>query len=208
MFNLIYVFLASGNDYIDLPLTRLRLKVQILNENGTQLGENAKVGPANLFLHTLFSNIQIELNQKQISSNGANYSYRAMIETLLNYGNDAKESHLTSSLYLPDTPGRMEAVEANHGFAARKKRILKGEIELEGPLHLDILNVNKLLLNNVQIVIKLHKNKPEFSLMTEAADALKYIIKISEATLVIRKLKLSTAVMVAHQNALMHANAR
>jgi len=53
----------------------------------------------NLFLHSLFSQVDISLNGTLITASTSTYPYRAMLETLLSYGEDAKTSQLTSALY-------------------------------------------------------------------------------------------------------------
>ena len=84
----------------------LFVNVQIVNSNGKSLDPTDIVAPTNLFLHSLFSKVEVKLNGKQVCSmNNRIYPYRAMLETLLSYGSDAKSSHLESELYYKDTAG-------------------------------------------------------------------------------------------------------
>ena len=46
---------GSGEDYIDFANTVLYVKANITANDGTNLAADAAVGPANLFLHSLFS---------------------------------------------------------------------------------------------------------------------------------------------------------
>ena len=77
---------------------------------GTALDPNEQVGPVNLFLHALFSQVDISLNEQLSSPLTNTYPYHAMIETLLNYRDDAKSSQLTMVMFQKDTPGKMDAV--------------------------------------------------------------------------------------------------
>ena len=52
----------------------------MLNADGTDIAEDAEVGPINLLLNSLFSQVEVTLNERLIS-----YLYRAVIETLLSY---------------------------------------------------------------------------------------------------------------------------
>ena len=52
------------------------------------------MAPANLFLQLLFSQSEVSLNEKLVSVASNNYAYRAYLETLLNYGKEAKEGDL------------------------------------------------------------------------------------------------------------------
>lgn len=102
------------DDFTDLSETYLYVKVQIVNNDGTPLDENDIVAPSNLFLHSLFSKVEVKLNGRQICSmNNYIYPYRAMLETLLNYGKEAKSSHLECELYYKDTAGAMEDMKVN-----------------------------------------------------------------------------------------------
>ena len=64
--------------------------------------KTAHVAPVNNTLHSLFSQLDVSLNDVPISSSTPTYLYRAYIETHLNYGNDAKESSLNAGLYYMD----------------------------------------------------------------------------------------------------------
>ena len=90
---------GSGEEYLDLARTQLYVKAKITKANGTALDLNEQVGPVNLFLHSLFSQVDVSLNERLISPSTDTYPYCAMIETLLNYGDDAKSSQLTMSLF-------------------------------------------------------------------------------------------------------------
>ena len=63
------------------------------------------VGPVNLWMHSLFSDVSVSLNEKLVSPPTSLYPYRAYIETLLIYGPAAKESQLTGVVWYKDTPG-------------------------------------------------------------------------------------------------------
>ncbi|KAL9973271.1 hypothetical protein ACROYT_G019701 [Oculina patagonica] len=117
---------GSGEEYLDLAKTQLFVKAKITKANGTALDPNTKVGPVNLFLHSLFSQVDVALNERLISPSTNTYPYRAMIETLLNYGEDAKSSQLSMAMFYKDTPGKMdeadpvaEDADANLGLKAR-----------------------------------------------------------------------------------------
>ena len=88
-----FVVPGHGDEYIDLAHTMLSIKVKILPVSDAHTEE---VGPVNNFMHSLFSQIDINFNQKPISPPNNAYPYRAYIESLLNYGPDAKESHLST----------------------------------------------------------------------------------------------------------------
>ena len=73
---------------------------------GVDLTDDAAVGPRNLFLHSMFSQVDVSLNGTLITPSTNTYPYRAMIETLLSYGEDAKKSQLSSALFYKDVAGK------------------------------------------------------------------------------------------------------
>ena len=106
-------FLVTGTDeYIDLSKTILTVTGKIVKDNESVLdGANqANVAPVNNFLHSLFKQVDVYLNGKQVTPAMGTYPYRAYIETLLNYDVSAKESQFSSGLYYKDTATKMDEV--------------------------------------------------------------------------------------------------
>jgi len=62
------------------------VKAKITQNVGANLQVDAEVGPVNLLLHSLFSQVDISLNGTLITASTNTYPYRAIIETLLTYG--------------------------------------------------------------------------------------------------------------------------
>ena len=92
---------GSGEQYIDTNNIQLYVRAKIIRLGiGNNLVEDNTVAPVNLLLHSLFSQVDVSLNCTLISNSTNTYLYRAMLETLLSYGNDAKASQLTSEMYL------------------------------------------------------------------------------------------------------------
>ncbi|GFX03445.1 uncharacterized protein F54H12.2 [Trichonephila clavipes] len=97
---------GSGDAYLDLSQTQLHVRAKIFKSDGKVITNENKVGPVNLFLHSLFSQVDVCLNERTVSSSNNTYPYRAIIETLLNHGYDSKTSQLTSELYYKSTCSR------------------------------------------------------------------------------------------------------
>jgi len=73
---------ASGEDCIDFANTMLYAKAKITRADGTNLAVDSPIGPSNLFLHSLFSQVDVSLNGTLITASTNTYPYRAMMETL------------------------------------------------------------------------------------------------------------------------------
>jgi hypothetical protein len=130
------------------------------------------------------------------------YPYRAYIESLLNYDSSAKSSHMTQRMWYQDTAGHFDSLEddENTGLKIRRLHTKNSRVfEMMGPLHVDFFNQDHFLLNNVEMRIKLTRNKDAFTLMSTAGTER---IRLLDATLYIRKVTVSPSVLLAHAHAL------
>lgn len=182
---------GSGEDYMDLGDTFLRLRVKITKTNGTPLEDtNASVGPLNCFLHSLFSQVDVTLNDNLVSQSTNTYAYRSYISTLLSYGAAAKKTWLGMEIWEPDEAGQFDSKD-NSGLRKRELLFQNGkEVELKGRLHTDLSFQNRLVPNGVTLRVTLTRNKPEFALMAFGNEASSYNIAITQASLEVRKVKL------------------
>ena len=109
-------FLITGTDeYIDLSKTILTVTGKITKKDGTtklDSNDQSNVAPVNNFLHSLFRQVDVYLNGKQVTPAMGTYAYRSYIETLLNYDVSAKQSQFSSALYYKDTAGQMDETGA------------------------------------------------------------------------------------------------
>ena len=80
-----------------------------MKSDETEMDVGSKVAPVILFLHSIFGQLDISLNGSLISDWNSTYLYRVYLGTLLSYEEEAKITHLTSSLLLyKDTAGQMD----------------------------------------------------------------------------------------------------
>ena len=190
-------FLIAGTDeYIDLSKTILTVTGKITKKDGESKldgNDQSNVAPVNNFLHSLFRQVDVYLNGKQVTPAMGTYAYRSYIETLLNYDVSAKQSQFSSALYYKDTPGHMDEVGAlpatktlnykrasdgasasdkyyvdgtgNVGFAKRHQFIKNGNrFVLSGPIFADIFMTDRLLLNMMDLKVVLNRSSDAFCL--------------------------------------------
>jgi hypothetical protein len=205
-----FVVPGDGELYYDLANSFLYFQVQIFDKKTKgPITENAVCAPVNLFLHSMFGQVDIYLNGTQITQSSNTYPYRAMFETLLNYSEDSKNSFLTGAMYYKDTPGKMESISKdNTGW--EKRRIISegGKIfEIMGRLHADIFHQDRFLLNNVPFVIQLKRSSPSFCLMSSDTNT-EYGIQIHKASLWLRQITVNPDVLIGHAMALQQTNAK
>ena len=204
---------GSGEAYVDLTNSFLHVRAKIAYEDGSDLAPGAAVGPTNLFLHSLFSQLDMYLNDKLITSSVNTYAYRAYLETLLSYGKATKDTQMTVSLWYKDTAGRMEdaAIDVagvNSGFKTCARIASESKsIDMMEKIHGDLFFQEKLLLNVISMRIRLVRSKDEFVLLTGEANT-RYKVRIVEVVLLVRKFHILPAVAFAHAKALEKSHAK
>ncbi|CAC5387024.1 unnamed protein product [Mytilus coruscus] len=143
-----------------------------------------------------------------ISSSNTNYSYKCMMKTLLDYGQDAKASQLTSALFYKDRSGHMDFFDTNTGLYERKKLIGNSKsLDMEGMLFHDLFEMDRYLLNMVDVKLKLFRSKPSFCLVSREDDA-DYDVVIEDIVVKVCKIKVNPAIIFAHSEALKSTNAK
>uniref|UniRef100_T1J0X0 Uncharacterized protein n=1 Tax=Strigamia maritima TaxID=126957 RepID=T1J0X0_STRMM len=110
---------GSPDEYLNLNQVYLLLTVKVSNAKGDVLvktivadpDENVgavagnKVAPVNLYLHSLFSQLYIYLNDRLCTSSDGLYAYRAFLECLLNSSDDIKDSFMSAQMFYRDYGG-------------------------------------------------------------------------------------------------------
>ena len=219
--------IARTDEYLDLSKTILTVTGHITLKDGkTKLtgGGQSDVAPVNNFLHSLFKQVDVYLNGKQVTPAMGTYAYRSYIETLLNYDVSAKKSQFTSALYYKDTATQMDESGSlpkgseeitykngsnvptkivvatggtgNQGFAKRHQFIQNGkQFVLSGPIFSDIFMNDRLLLNMMDLKVVLNRSTPEFCLMDKTSNSgLAPKVKLTDVILKIRKVKVDQSV--------------
>ncbi|XP_030420927.1 uncharacterized protein F54H12.2-like [Gopherus evgoodei] len=205
-------FFIAGNgiDYMDLNNTLLYLCCKIVKGDGTELAADAEVGLVNYPVASIFSQLDVTLGDRLVSQSNNCYPYRAFIESVLNYSDDTLATQFSAGLFYKDTAGQHEKTELdgeNLGFVKRAKLTAQSRtVELLGHLHSDLFFQEKLLLNGVDVKIKLTRSKDAFCLMGSAAEGFK--LRIVSASLFVKKVRVAPGVRLGHAEALLAANAK
>ena len=176
--------------YTDLSDTRLYLRCKAVKRDGTDIGAADAVSVSNMLFHALFSRLDVHVGDTLVTQSGAYYPWKSAIETLLNFGQDAKESHLAQIMYHKDDN------DTDAGSKTRNKIIAGSKsFEMFGPLHVDLFFQERYMLNNVGVRVKLTRNSPDFY----QVGATKIKINIEEAViavLFVRRISKSVISMV------------
>ena len=194
---------GSGKEFLDLAQSYLYLKVKVSKADGTNLDGASKVGFANYSIASLFNQVDVILGGKLISSATNTYAHCSILEALLNYDKDAAESQLGCGLFCKDTAEQMEEMDItadpvlNTGLGTRSEWTKTSKtVKLQGRIHSDLFNQGKLILNVVDLMVKLYRRKPEFCLLSvDTAPA--YKITIVDAIFYVKKIELTPSVFSA-----------
>ena len=148
---------AKNFNYIDLANSFLYARASVTTSNGADLAKTAKIAPECNFLHTLWSQVDVYLNSSLVTQSNSNYPYRAYIENLLSFGQEAKNSQLSALLWHRNTSGHFDScATANKGYTQRKALAAESkEINMMGKLHIDLTFQNRYLLNGVEVRLHL-----------------------------------------------------
>lgn len=224
---------GTGPQYTDLSRTYLKIKLKITDEDGETLfvqNEDQSALPIDQILHSMWSNVEIRLNQVLVTSSDSNYMYKAYLKTLLNYNTMSKEKQLHSIGFTGETlffdQTHPEKIPLSTGLNERKKLfeqlsfiknrqdnqieshwIYKGTAEFIGPLLCDICQQPRLILNGVPIDIRLIPTRDEFRMITYP-DGKRAHLTIEEIKLDVCKVTVSDATYIGHDSALKESPAK
>ena len=199
---------SIGQKYIDTRRIKVKFSFKIVAANGDDLQEAEQVTCVNLIAATAFSQVDVYYNQKLVSSTGQNYPYKAILDTLLHYGIDAKTSQLQNWMYFHDTSYAMESTDPvspsipiQIGLINRYN-YTKGskETQVIAPLFCDALTLNQWLLNSVAIRIRLWPSKNVFRLMGTVDNG--YRLIITKISLLVDKVHMESSLILAHSDLL------
>ncbi|GFU17874.1 uncharacterized protein TNCV_3849621 [Trichonephila clavipes] len=140
--------------------------------------------------------VQSMVGKGQYKKKANTYPYRSYIETLLNHGYDSKTSQLTAELFYKDS---------DDGLKKRTEFFKESAtVDMIGCIHSDLFHQDRLLLNFVDLKIKLIRSKPEFCL--QGSEGFKVVL--DHVSLFIRKVRVNPGVILGHAKALEKTSAK
>ena len=196
---------GTPDTYIDTNDTMLYVSCRIKPKDAAKKPVNTDVAPVNNMLHSLFSDVTVDLNDKRIEGGSHMYAYKSYLSSLLNYGKETKNAQLIAEGFIMDESGKFDS-KTNKGHVQRSTQCADGvNFELSGPLNISFFQQSKYLLPGVNIRIKLLRNKPEHCVMNFGDKEV--LLEITRAVLYMRRVQVSPTVMKAHEDGLLKSNA-
>lgn len=198
-----YNITGSGHQFIDLKRSFLHVKAKITRTEGGSIDSGDIAVPVNLWLHSLYSQCDVSMQQKLLYNSGNLYAYKAYIETIMNNA-ESDYDGLATEMFYKDSAGEMDHVSTkdriaiNVGSLRREQRSKDSKlIDMIGPLHADICQMDRLIINGVDISIKLYPSKPSFNLMSKAAHAPAFKPEIVSTVLKVCKVTIDPSILAA-----------
>lgn len=199
---------SSSEYFLDPSNIILYAKLSIKDRENKPIDENYELYFENNILHTMFSDIEIFLNDTKISIGGGNYAYRAFFENLLSFSSEEKLSKLIAEGFYP--------ASQKNNIIKKFKAYKSKTIEVYGKLHLDLFFQPRLILSGCDIRLKLHKQSIPFCIKSAATnsevisniDVSKLYIDFEEIYLDVRKVKLTPHVYLDIEKHLNHSPAK
>ena len=190
---------AESSNYIDLANSFLCIGALVTQADGTDLEQGIEIAPICNFLHTLWSQCDLYLNDTLVTQSSNNYCYRSYMETLLSFGKDAKDSQLSSVLWYQNTAGAFNTRDANNDDYTKRKALTAAshEIDMMGRLHLNMGFQSRYVLNEIEIKYRLIRSKDSFCLYGNLNQA-ENKVSLKEVSLFCRKVKPNSSIQLAH----------
>ena len=185
--------------YIDIQSAILHGKVQIFKKNQAGVWvalvklTDKKVALVNNGLQSLWSNVIIKINDTEIGDSGENsYAYAALIQILLGAKESCKDTILKSRQFFKEEFPAQEP-EKEEGFKQRNLLAGSGWMEMNIPLHNDLMTATRYLPPNTKLSISLKRTTNNFCL--HQLDDEEYNIEIKDLRLSIVKYSVNEAIL-------------
>jgi hypothetical protein len=195
---------GNGQTYKDLYNSRLVVEFAITDKDGKDIVAADIVSVINNPLHSMFKQVDFSLQQINSTSEvNLNYGFKSYVDNLTSTTEDCKSSFLSNQGFKLDTEGTFDNTNAatdrpsNVGLFARNKLTKAGKkCYTVSRLMVDICQQKRLLLNGVEISIKIYPQSDEFVLMYPTATK-KYQLKIIDIYLSVCQVNLNPAVLLS-----------
>ena len=94
---------ASTEEYLDLKNTRLHVTCRIIKRTGAECADTDIVVPVNDLFNSLWSNVELFLNDRLISHSNNTHGYTSMVSHLIHDSEESLSSERSMRLIYKDT---------------------------------------------------------------------------------------------------------
>ena len=158
---------GSPNVFYDLQRTELVVMYRI-RDGSTDMKVGWKMAPVANSIASLFTQCDVFLNNKLVTSSNGLYPYQAYASILMGKSRETCERQLSLQMLHLDKPGLHEVAVGNSGYEARMRRTKESRsVQISGPLYVDLFQQPKALLSGVDMRIRLTRSSDAFALIGE-----------------------------------------
>ena len=198
--------------YNDLNNTVLRVRARILDAADHPPDANLHPSVVNNVFNSMWRDMTLTMNGRQITEPNNMYAWRAYFEDLLNYSSDVQHTRLHCQCWHRDTAGHL-AVRAhngaNVGYNTRAAKFAEGHVvEMIGRPHLDMFNQDKLIPPGININYRLLPAADTFVIRTPDGDNAQYRFVIETVQLLMHTKQLSEQTELAHRTIVQNQSMR
>ncbi len=167
---------------------QLKVDVVLSQADGQPVADGEVVGPSNLVLHTLFSEVRLYLEDVCLNEANENYGFKAYMSALLTLDSNAKYSWLQAAGFFHDTAKSVDDLDTNNGFDSRRSLFMDSAnsyspapVTFVGKLFHELASTQTGIIPGISIRVELSLQNQDFVLMTDSNT--KYKLTIVNATL-------------------------
>ena len=207
---------ADPDKFTDAESIRLLGRMRIRKKTGNVLSDlpvGTKVSTVNNIFNSLWSSINIQLNDTEITDPSSRwYAFKSYFENHLSYSTPTKENVLAFKGYIKDTPGKYDNIgddsnpSTNDGYLKRQKMFEQSKwVYFCINIHADITTLRKFIPPNVKIMLELRRNSDEFCLLShKPIDDFK--IELDDMRVRVNRIEPSTQVSKFYANEIKSGN--
>ena len=199
----------QSGEYNDLNEMKICGSLTIKHADGSNLEAGELAVMVNNFMHSMIKQVDIKLGNTILSLPQQMYGYKALIKVSLTNTDACKKTQLGAQGFFKESAGHLDSTEIteNTSLYNRSKLFeLSKKVDFEGRLLEDCLGLTRLLLNNVNVSVKLILASPEFAIMASDPSK-KYKYELSGLKLKMTMVTVSPGVILGHGEALKTINA-
>ena len=198
---------GSSDEYIDVNDIQLYILAKVTKADDKAITSSTdKVALNNLPISTLFQDVSLTIEDKQIEGGQMCYPYLGYFSTVMQFTPEAQKSHMLSQGWYKDEAGKFDDA-TNTGFKAREKLVEDSKsFELMGPLFLNFYRQSQFLISQTDMRVKLLPSKPEFALNAYGSHS-DFKIAFQEVVLYVPRYTLNPSVINGHAAGLKRQNA-
>lgn len=186
--------------YLDLSSSKVYFRMKVVDANNNKLSTTSKTAVGNCILSTLFSSLEILVNNVPICTGTGNYPYAAFIHRVLNWNEDSVKRLGPFERYYKET--KDTATNANNeAYKSLKLLAQKESFEVIGSFSHPLFLQKRLIPPGTSIRIRMRVGSNIFYLLgaTPTNAAFTDVIKITEGYIDVKKVIVSSEIASRHQ---------